>query len=255
MAFEQGAAALGWDGCLAVTRRTWYQVLMLRPLCPCLLIGRSAVTPQLIRVLGEIGAPVVGTGQASELANLLSAHGPAVVVVDATFSLAELAPVAARLSDFPPARRPAGVAVVTSRLLGDLDPTLDLDELLVWPASAAEVEVRLARARWRRLGLSREGLLRSGELIIDTRRHAVFLDAREVELTVREYELLSALVRAKGRLLTRDYLLEQVWGPDYLGGARTVDIHVRRLRAKLPEIEHRIVTVRGYGYRLAEPDE
>lgn len=115
--------------------------------------------------------------------------------------------------------------------------------------------MRIGRARWRRLGLSHDGLLRSGELIIDTRRHAVFVEAREVELTVREYELLSALVRAKGRLLTREYLLEQVWGPDYLGGPRTVDIHIRRLRAKLPEIEPRIITVRGYGYRLAHADE
>lgn len=228
---------------------------MLRPVCPCLLIGRSAATPQIIEVLNEIGAPVVGVGPAAELPNLLSAHEPVVVVADATWSLADLSAVVAALCSLPPARRPAGVAVVAPRLLADLDPSLSLDELIVWPASAAEVEVRIGRARWRRLGLSRDGLLRSGELIIDARRHAVFVEGREVELTVREYELLNALVRARGRLLTREYLLAQVWGPDYLGGPRTVDIHIRRLRAKLPEIEHRIVTVRGYGYRLAEPGE
>lgn len=228
---------------------------MLRPVCPCLVIGKSAATPQLVEVLNEIGAPVVGTGPAAELHNLLSAHQPVVVVVDATSSLADLPGVAAGLSGIPPARRAAAVVVVTSRLLADLDPSLGLDELIVWPASVVEVEVRIGRARWRRLGLSHDGLLRSGELVIDTRRHAVFVEAREVELTVREYELLSALVRVKGRLLTRECLLEQVWGPDYLGGPRTVDIHIRRLRAKLPEIEHRIVTVRGYGYRLAQADE
>ncbi|MCX7598775.1 MAG: winged helix-turn-helix domain-containing protein [Armatimonadetes bacterium] len=205
-------------------------------------------------MLNEVGAPVVGTGGVADVLDLISTHSPVIVVLDATSSLADLPVVAGNLTGLPPVRRPALVAVVAPRLLGEVDPSWDVDELIIWPAGAAEVELRVGRARWRRLGLSRDGLLRSGELVIDTRRHAVFVEAREVDLTVREYELLNALVRSRGRLLTRDYLLEQVWGPDYFGGARTVDIHIRRLRAKLPEIEHRIVTVRGYGYRLADPE-
>ena len=147
------------------------------------------------------------------------------------------------------------LAVLTARMLGTLEPSLAIDDFLVWPASAEELELRVGRIRWHKLGLSREGLIRTGKLVVDIRRHQVVADGEEIDLTVREYELLRALVEAKGRLLTREHLLESVWGEDYLGGARTVDIHIRRLRAKIPELSDRISTVRGYGYRLAEPDE
>lgn len=226
----------------------------MRPLCPCLLLGRGAQGREISDLLDEIGAPVIGSGNPGDLPKLLREHTPVVVVIDATSSVADLPGLAASLGVLPHGSRPASLLVVAERLLEGVAATVDIDDLVLWPAGAQELETRLARVRWRRLGLSREGLLRSGALIIDTRRHVVVADGREVELTVREYELLDALVRARGRLMTRERLLADVWGGDYIGGARTVDIHIRRLRAKLPEIEDRIVTVRGYGYRLAEPD-
>ena len=186
---------------------------------------------------------------------MLTEHSPVLVVFDATSSVADLASACRTLAQTRHPARPMTLVVVTTRMIGALDPLMAIDDLLVWPASAEEMEVRVARIRWHRLGLSREGLIRTGGLVVDIRRHQVVADGQEIDLTVREYELLRALVEARGRLLTREHLLESVWGEDYLGGARTVDIHIRRLRAKIPELSDRISTVRGYGYRLAEPEE
>jgi DNA-binding response OmpR family regulator len=186
---------------------------------------------------------------------LLEDHSPALVVLDGTSSLADFPSACRIVTAVRHPARPMILGVVTGRLVGGIDSSVPLDDIIVWPASAEELEVRVSRVRWHRLGLSREGLIRTGELVVDIRRHQVVSDGEEVNLTVREYELLRALVEARGRLLTREHLLETVWGEDYLGGARTVDIHIRRLRAKIPEITDRISTVRGYGYRLAEPEE
>ena len=85
--------------------------------------------------------------------------------------------------------------------------------------------------------------------------YQVAVAGRLLDLTYKEFELLRFLVRAPGRVFTRGALLRQVWGYDFYGGTRTVDVHVRRLRAKLgPEHETLIQTVRGVGYRAAEPD-
>ena len=228
---------------------------MLRPICPALLIGTGTHGQDIAEALSKIGAPVLVKGPASQLSALLAEHSPTLVVLDGTSSLADFAPACRTLSQIHNPGRPMLLAVLTARMLGTLEPSLAIDDFLVWPASAEELELRVGRIRWHKLGLSREGLIRTGKLVVDIRRHQVVADGEEIDLTVREYELLRALVEAKGRLLTREHLLESVWGEDYLGGARTVDIHIRRLRAKIPELSDRISTVRGYGYRLAEPDE
>lgn len=202
-----------------------------------------------------IGAPVLARGAVARLPAMLEEHSPALVVLDGTSSLADFALACRAAAQIKYPMRPMTLAVVAARLIGGLDTAAAIDDFVAWPASAEEVEVRIGRVRWERLGLSREGLIRSGGLLLDIRRHQVVAEGEEIALTVREYELLRALVEARGRLLTREYLLETVWGEDYLGGARTVDIHIRRLRVKIPELLDRISTVRGYGYRLAEPEE
>ncbi len=228
---------------------------MLRPLCPSILIGTGTYGQEIAEALGNIGAHVLAKGAASRLATMLTEHSPALVVLDGTSSVADFAPACRTLAQIQRPARPMTLAVVTARMIASMDPSMAIDDMLVWPAPAEEMELRVARVRWHKLGLSREGLIRTGGLVVDIRRHQVVADGTEIDLTVREYELLRALVEAKGRLLTREHLLESVWGEDYLGGARTVDIHIRRLRAKIPELSDRISTVRGYGYRLAEPDE
>ncbi|BDZ42559.1 transcriptional regulatory protein GlnR [Paraoerskovia sediminicola] len=131
------------------------------------------------------------------------------------------------------------------------------DELLLESSGPAEVEARL------RLVLEKSKALPSdvpdeeisaGELAIDVSGYTARLKGRPIDLTYKEFELLKYLVQHPGRVFTRAQLLQEVWGYDYYGGTRTVDVHVRRLRAKLgPENEQLIGTVRNVGYRFDPP--
>jgi DNA-binding response OmpR family regulator len=95
-------------------------------------------------------------------------------------------------------------------------------------------------------------VLQYGPVTIDIDRHRVLAGAREVQLTAKEFLLLRYLVEHRGRVLSRDLLLTDVWGYQYTGGTRTVDVHVRRLREKLPEVGTAITTVKQFGYRLED---
>ena len=100
-----------------------------------------------------------------------------------------------------------------------------------------------------------DGLIRSGELIVDTNGYTATLRGIPIDLAYKEFELLKYLVQHPGRVFTRAQLLQEVWGYDYYGGTRTVDVHIRRLRAKLGgEYEHVIGTVRNVGYRFDPPE-
>jgi DNA-binding response OmpR family regulator len=91
-------------------------------------------------------------------------------------------------------------------------------------------------------------------LTLDLGRHEVSLGKQEVSLTAKEFGLLEHLLRNPGRVLTRDVLLNAVWGYDYFGTTRTVDVHIRRLKRKLPLLEEAIVAVKSLGYKLKDPD-
>jgi two-component system, OmpR family, alkaline phosphatase synthesis response regulator PhoP len=97
-----------------------------------------------------------------------------------------------------------------------------------------------------------DGPITLGPLVVDRSRHVVHDAGREVKLTAKEYLLLLYLLTHRGRVLTRDLLLEDVWGYQYTGGTRTVDVHVRRLREKLPILVRALVTVKQFGYRLED---
>ena len=101
-----------------------------------------------------------------------------------------------------------------------------------------------------------DGLIRSGDLVVDTNGYTASLRSHPIDLAYKEFELLKYLVQHPGRVFTRAQLLQEVWGYDYYGGTRTVDVHIRRLRAKLGgEYEHVIGTVRNVGYRFDPPEE
>lgn len=126
------------------------------------------------------------------------------------------------------------------------------DEFLYPGAPVAEVRVRLAMLR-RRAGSGDGTVTRLGPLALDTETYRVTAGGRPLDLTYKEFELLRFLASSPGRVYTRPALLREVWGYDFYGGTRTVDVHVRRLRAKLgPEHEHLIETVRGVGYRASD---
>lgn len=127
------------------------------------------------------------------------------------------------------------------------------DDYVTKPFSPKELVARvgavLRRARRERPPRS---LLRFGLLTVDTDRHVVTCDGRDVRLTAKEFLLLRYLIEHRGRVLSRDVLLTDVWGYRYTGGTRTVDVHVRRLREKLPLLASAIVTVKQFGYKLVE---
>jgi DNA-binding response OmpR family regulator len=128
------------------------------------------------------------------------------------------------------------------------------DEFLYPGAPGPEVRVRLAMLR-RRAGSGDGSITRLGPLALDVDTYRVTASGRPLDLTYKEFELLRFLASNPGRVYTRPALLREVWGYDFYGGTRTVDVHVRRLRAKLgPEHEHLIETVRGVGYRSAAPE-
>lgn len=125
------------------------------------------------------------------------------------------------------------------------------DELLFPGSQETEIRLRLAMLQ-RRLGASEGSTIRFGALVLDVDTFRVTVQGRALDLTFKEFELLRFLVERPGRVHTRPTLLREVWGYDFYGGTRTVDVHVRRLRAKLgPEHESIIETVRGVGYRAA----
>ncbi len=136
----------------------------------------------------------------------------------------------------------------TDRVVG-LD--LGADDYVTKPFSMRELMARV-RASLRRRGMQQAAVLSAGDLVLDPARHEVRCGPRVVVLAPKEYELLSILLRHAGRVLTRDQLLAQVWGYDYTGDERTVDVHVSWLRRKLREAGSsvRIEAVRGVGYRL-----
>src|SRR5438270_11690531 len=126
------------------------------------------------------------------------------------------------------------------------------DDLLFPGAPEAEVRVRLAMLA-RRFGGGDESAIRLGACSINSESYQVTMEGRPLDLTYKEFELLKFLAQHPGRVFTRSALLREVWGYDFYGGTRTVDVHIRRLRAKLgPEHEHLIETVRGVGYRAAD---
>jgi DNA-binding response OmpR family regulator len=130
------------------------------------------------------------------------------------------------------------------------------DDWLLPGTSPAELETRLRLIRDRALLAQGQRAASVGDLVVDEDSYQVRLRGRPLDLTFREFELLKALASAPNRVFTRDLLLQEVWGYDYFGGSRTVDVHVRRLRAKLgPEYESMISTVRGVGYKLVPPGQ
>lgn len=145
--------------------------------------------------------------------------------------------------------------LVAGNQLGDLELREDLfDDFCLAPFHPREIEARLKHLFWRTGRGTRPELIEYGPLALNLETYQAAITGRPLDLTYMEYELLKFLATHPGKVFTRETLLSRVWGYEYFGGARTVDVHVRRLRAKLGE-EHAglIQTVRSVGYRFGQP--
>jgi hypothetical protein len=145
------------------------------------------------------------------------------------------------------------ILITTEGGLAAVNHEWGLTDVLLVDASPAEIEVRIRLATTKvevPNGFESSNEIKAGELSIDESSYSAKLRGRTLDLTFKEFELLKFLAQHPGRVFSRDQLLREVWGYDYFGGTRTVDVHVRRLRAKLgPENENLIGTVRNVGYR------
>jgi DNA-binding response OmpR family regulator len=178
-------------------------------------------------------------------------RAPALALVVAGGASAEAAgECLARLRDDDAlADLPVLLAVEPSQLQSGTE-VMDAHELIVTPFCADELRARIARARRRVHGIEEDDVVRVGALEINLATYQVQIGGRPVDFAYMEYELLKFLATHPGRVFSREALLNRVWGYDYYGGARTVDVHVRRVRAKLGSEHSRIRTVRSVGYRF-----
>jgi DNA-binding response OmpR family regulator len=209
--------------------------------------------PQIAQALDLGGYPwkAVGSPSAAERAEPDDGWPGAIVCADTdpegAFGLCR----ALRKRDVPLAPL---LLVVEVEQLADLELREDLfDDFCVVPWRGAEIEARLAHLFWRTGRGTRPDLVEYGPLVLNLETYQAALSGRPLDLTYMEYELLKFLATHPGKVFTRETLLSRVWGYEYYGGARTVDVHIRRLRAKLGEEEANLIsTVRSVGYRFGQ---
>lgn len=151
------------------------------------------------------------------------------------------------------------IAITTEGGLSAMSADWEINDVILDTAGPAEVDARIRIAiSAHRAALSAQdptsGEIRQGDVVIDEGTYTAKLKGRSLDLTFKEFELLKYLAQHPGRVFTRAQLLQEIWGYDYFGGTRTVDVHIRRLRSKLgPEFEAVIGTVRNVGYRFTLP--
>jgi DNA-binding response OmpR family regulator len=145
------------------------------------------------------------------------------------------------------------LVLVGTQYLDRLELREDLfDDFCLWPFQPRELEARLKHLFWRTGRGTRPELVEYGPLVLNTETYQASVNGRPLDLTFLEYELLKFLATHPGKVFTRQTLLSRVWGYEYYGGARTVDVHIRRLRAKLVDEADLIQTVRSVGYRFGQ---
>ncbi|MDP9496517.1 MAG: response regulator transcription factor [Actinomycetota bacterium] len=214
-----------------------------------LLVLTSTAGGEVLPALGLLGHAVRSAPPGATA--LLDLPAPDALLVDARRDLAGAKALCRLL-------RATGVAVPLLAVLTEgglvaLTAEWGVDDVLLDTAGPAEVDARIRLVTGRAAAASgpADTVVRAGELTVDETTYTCRLRGRPLDLTYKEFELLKHLAQHPGRVFSRAQLLQEVWGYDYYGGTRTVDVHVRRLRAKLgAEHEHLIGTVRHVGYKL-----
>ncbi|MBI2094397.1 MAG: response regulator transcription factor [Candidatus Omnitrophica bacterium] len=175
------------------------------------------------------------------------------LVVDLEHSLAEPGKLCHTLRREAVLKELPLILLVTEEQLGRMDVVWGFDDYLTLPVSPVRLSQRLKFLMWKTQRIELKNGFSCTDLIVDFERYEVHVKGEPVDLTFKEFELLRFLIAQPGKVFTREVLLDKVWGYDYYGGTRTVDVHIRRLRAKL---ESRgtvyIETVRNVGYKFID---
>ena len=182
--------------------------------------------------------------------DLISIH-PDLLLVDASGDVETAEDVTKTLSLAWEIGLPPIIVVVDEDAVARFRFESGADDFILTTASSSEISARLNFAA-RRSGKTDEAtVLKVGDVTVNPENYQVYVRGRPLDLTYKEFELLKFLAQRPGRVCDRDLLLREVWGFDYYGGTRTVDVHIRRLRAKLGEHHNVIQTVRNVGYKFA----
>ncbi|HEX2902043.1 MAG TPA: response regulator transcription factor [Jatrophihabitans sp.] len=216
-----------------------------------LLTTAAQPTTEVLPALGLLGHQV--TVSEFDVTPLLDSNAAA-VLIDGRFNLAN-ARAFAKVLSATEVDVPVLVVLKEGGLIA-LSADWAVDDVLLDTAGPAEVDARLRLAVARRDAITEgePGVVKVGDLTIEEATYTARLKTHTLDLTYKEFELLKFLAQHPGRVFSRSHLLQEVWGYDYFGGTRTVDVHVRRLRAKLgAEYEAMIGTVRNVGYKFVKP--
>jgi len=184
----------------------------------------------------------------AEPANLVNAPGHDLIFLDARQDLAaakSLAKILVATGISAPL-----IVVVTEGGLAAISSDWGASDIVLEGAGPGELDARIRMAIGKANQFERSTQIHASGIVIDEASYSAKVSGRTLDLTFKEFELLRFLAQHTGRVFTRDQLLSEVWGYDYFGGTRTVDVHIRRLRAKLGDFESLIGTVRNVGYRF-----
>jgi two-component system response regulator RegX3 len=219
----------------------------------------SALADSIAYSLGREGYSVITASDGEGALEMFRAEHPSIVILDLMLP---------KLSGLDVCRAIRAESQVPIVILTAKDSEADkvaglelgADDYVTKPFSMRELVSRV-RAHLRRVDMSvppaalSPGGLAGGPVRMDPDRHEVLVKGEHVPMTPKEFELLELFLSRKGRLLTRQYLIDEVWGPDYVGDTKTLDVHVKRLRQKIEEDRHRprhLLTVRGLGYKFVD---
>ncbi len=218
-----------------------------------LLLG-GLESEKLSNVLKDLGYQVISITKPTQIGPLEPDEGYLGAVINASDNLDLALTVTRSIRKRETPVEPV-IFIVAQTQLAELNLRDDLfDDFIIGPIDTAELDVRLKHLLWRSgRGLVPE-MIEYGPLLLNLETYQATISGRIMDLTYMEYELLKFLASRPGKVFSRETLLSRVWGYEYYGGARTVDVHVRRLRAKLGEQQESLIqTVRSVGYRFGSP--
>lgn len=159
-------------------------------------------------------------------------------------------PIWEMTNEIKPNRSIPIIAVLPISFADQITLKPEISDFIIKPLNITELLIRIKRSL-KLKELSSHEIIKCGDLIIDDDRCEVYLAGKNIELTYTEYQLLKLLAKNKNRVFSRETLLDRIWGQDYYGGDRTVDVHIRRLRSKIEDAEHSFIeTVRNIGYKF-----
>ena len=208
---------------------------------------------ELDLALAQEGFRCLVVSSARDMVRQFAEHEIELAIVDmnGSTSLAWIESVRAQIQEIRLKRQLPVIALISSKTLDSISSDVIINDFVIQPCGLSELMTRMKRILGKPNDGNDEELIECDDLAINLAKCEVSINSRVLSLTFKEYELLKYLANNRGRVFSREALLNEVWGYDYYGGDRTVDVHIRRLRSKIEDATHTFIeTVRNIGYRF-----